>query len=276
MASTTFCFEPNDAFEGRNKAYGAYWLRQKYAKRLTSSLIVGGIAFSLGIASPMIMRGLSAGEAQDDLVMKEITLADLEPPPMKEDAPPPPEVPPPPPPPKVETVRFVPPEPAPDEEVPEEEIPPPQDELKEVQAANVTQEGDPNANPDEIIIEETAPPPPVVVAPPPPPKEEEVFTVVEQQPQFPGGMEALAKFLQKEVRYPEIARKAGVEGKVFVQFVVGQDGKIRDVAVVRGIGGGCDEEAIRLVNSMPPWVPGKQNGRAVSVRFSMPITFKLK
>lgn len=104
---------------------------------------------------------------------------------------------------------------------------------------------------------------------------EEVFMVVDQQPQFPGGMQALAAFLQNEIRYPDIARKAGVEGKVFIQFVVGSDGKISGVEVVRGIGGGCDEEAIRVVKAMPDWIPGRQNGHNVAVRFSMPITFKL-
>jgi periplasmic protein TonB len=272
MDTKSYCFEPNEVFDGRNKAYGAYWLRKIYSKRLSTALLIGGAAFTLAVASPVIMSGLAPEQETEDLSQTVVELANLEPPPLQENTPPPPPLPPPPPPPKVETVRFVPPEPAPDEEVPEEEIPPPQDELKEVQVADVTQEGDPNASLDEIIVEDV--PPPVVA--PPPPQEDEVFLVVEQQPQFPGGMQALAEFLQKEVRYPEIARKAGVEGKVFVQFVVGNDGEIRDVQVVRGIGGGCDEEAIRLVNAMPNWIPGKQNGRAVSVRFSMPITFKLR
>ncbi len=271
---SNYCFEPNDVFDNRNKAYGAYWLRKIYAKRLSTALCIGGAAFSLAVASPVILKGIKPPQQTEDLSQTVVELANLEPPPLQENTPPPPPLPPPPPPPQVATVRFVPPEPAPDEEVPEEEVPPPQDELVDVQVAAVTQEGDPNASLDEIIVEDVPPPP--VVAPPPPPQEEEVFLVVEQQPQFPGGMEALAKFLQKEVKYPEIARKAGVEGKVFVQFVVGNDGAIRDVEVVRGIGGGCDEEAIRLVKSMPKWIPGKQNGRAVAVRFSMPITFKLR
>ncbi|HET6569101.1 MAG TPA: TonB family protein [Rhodothermales bacterium] len=271
MDFNSYCFEPNEVFTNRNKAYGAFWLRKVYNKRLTASLCVGAVVFSMGVAGPVIYKGLGGGKTNmDDLNQTVVNLADLEPPPLQE-APPPPEIPPPPPPPKVETVRFVPPEPAPDEEVPDEEMPPPQDSLKDVQAADITQEGDPNADLNTIIVED--PPPPVVQ--PPPPKDE-VFTVVEQMPTFPGGLQAMYEWMQKEFEYPEIARKAGVEGKVFVQFVVGNDGAIRDAQVVRGIGGGCDEEALRLIKAMPKWIPGKQNGRAVSVKFSMPITFKLK
>jgi len=102
-----------------------------------------------------------------------------------------------------------------------------------------------------------------------------IFDVVEDQPEFPGGDEARMKFLRDNIRYPTIARETGIQGTVFITFVVERDGSITDVRVLRGIGGGCDEEAIRVVRMMPKWNPGKQRGRAVRVQFSMPIRFIL-
>ena len=111
--------------------------------------------------------------------------------------------------------------------------------------------------------------------PPPPPEEEEdepeIFIIVEQMPELIGGMASI----QTKVKYPEIARKAGVEGRVFLQFVVNEQGNVQDVTVTRGIGAGCDEEAVRVV-SEAKFTPGKQRGKAVPVRMSLPITFKLK
>lgn len=104
---------------------------------------------------------------------------------------------------------------------------------------------------------------------------DEIFTIVEQQPGFPGGMGAFYKYVQKKMKYPSQARRMGIEGKVFVQFVVGKDGSINDVKVIRGIGAGCDEEAIRVLKNSPQWAPGKQRGKPVKVRMVLPITFKL-
>lgn len=107
-------------------------------------------------------------------------------------------------------------------------------------------------------------------------EEEEVFTVVEEQPSFPGGEEARRKYLRDNIEYPQMARESGIEGTVFVTFVVEPDGSITDVRVLRGIGGGCDEEALRVVRNMPEWEPGKQRGKEVRVQFNMPIRFKLQ
>jgi protein TonB len=104
----------------------------------------------------------------------------------------------------------------------------------------------------------------------------EIFTVVEEQPGYPGGDEARIKFLQENIKYPEEAKELGVQGKVFVTFVVEVDGSITDVRVLRGIGAGCDEEAVRVVKSMPRWVPGKQRGQPVRVQFNLPIKFTLQ
>jgi protein TonB len=113
--------------------------------------------------------------------------------------------------------------------------------------------------------------------PPPPPAEEEeepepeIFVIVEDMPELIGGLGGI----QKKISYPPIAKKAGVEGRVIVQFVVNESGDVVDPVVVRGIGAGCDEEAIRAV-SQAKFKPGKQRGKAVRVKMSLPITFKLK
>ncbi len=106
-------------------------------------------------------------------------------------------------------------------------------------------------------------------------EEDVIFTVVEDQPQFPGGEEARQRFLEENLRYPQMAREAGIQGTVFVTFVVETDGSVTDVQVLRGIGGGCDQEAVRVVEMMPRWEPGRQRGQPVRVQFNMPIRFRL-
>ena len=106
--------------------------------------------------------------------------------------------------------------------------------------------------------------------------EQHIFEVVEEMPGFPGGEEARQKFLRDNIRYPAIARESGIQGTIFVTFVVERDGSITDVRILRGIGGGCDEEALRVTRMMPRWQPGKQRGRAVRVQFNMPIRFQLQ
>ncbi len=106
--------------------------------------------------------------------------------------------------------------------------------------------------------------------------EMEIFTVVESMPGYPGGDAARMKFLQENIKYPQMARESGIQGTVYVTFVVETDGSVTDVRVLRGIGGGCDEEAIRVINMMPNWVAGKQRGKPVRVQFNMPIKFTLQ
>ena len=105
-------------------------------------------------------------------------------------------------------------------------------------------------------------------------KHEIIYTIVEQMPDFPGGQEKLNKFLL-QIKYPRAARKKGVSGKVYVTFVVNSDGKIKNVKILRGLGYGLDEEVLRVVNKMPDWIPGKQNGKEVSVQFNLPVNFNL-
>ncbi len=105
--------------------------------------------------------------------------------------------------------------------------------------------------------------------------EAEIFTVVETSPSFPGGDEARIRYLTENIKYPQMARESSIQGTVYVTFVVERTGNVSDVRVLRGIGGGCDEEAIRVIKGMPKWSPGKQRGKPVRVQFTMPIKFTL-
>ncbi len=106
-------------------------------------------------------------------------------------------------------------------------------------------------------------------------EEQQIFMVVENAPAFPGGDAARMKFLQDNIKYPQMARESGIQGTVYVTFVVERNGNVTDVKILRGIGGGCDEEAVRVVQNMPKWEPGKQRGKPVRVQFNMPIKFTL-
>lgn len=124
------------------------------------------------------------------------------------------------------------------------------------------------------------------IAPPPAPvttikheeavAEAEIFIVVEESAEFPGGGDAARiKFLQDNLVYPQMAKENGIQGKVYTTFVVERDGSITDIKILRGIGGGCDEEAIRVIKLMPKWKPGKQRGKPVRQQFNLPIEFVL-
>jgi protein TonB len=101
-----------------------------------------------------------------------------------------------------------------------------------------------------------------------------VYTIVEVNPEFPGGYPSLVKYLKENIKYPKQAIDNNIEGKVYLTFKVGMNGEISDISVKRGIGGGCDEEAMRVVKGMPKWNPGKQQGKAVIVQFNLPINFE--
>lgn len=163
-----------------------------------------------------------------------------------------------------------------DEEVKKEEKPPTFEELKEVDPGTKTVEGDKNA----VIVDENVDlkkdDGPKIVEEKPQPKEDEVFQFVEQNAEFPGGTAAMMKFIQTNINYPSMARENGIEGKVFVKFIVNSDGSIQDVKVLKGQGGGLDEEAVRVVKMMPKWKAAKQNGKEVRCYFNLPIVFKLE
>lgn len=259
-------------FANRNKSYGAYALRKEYKGVVTKATIIGASIFLLAMFAPKLLDKLGLQEDKEE-VMVEVNLLDIPPPPIDENEPPPP----PPPPveqPKVETVKFLPPEVKKDEEVPEESPPPTVEKLEVAIAASETQEGDPNAT--ELIIAPeaiSAGKGEVIEAAP---AEEKIFTAVEQNPEFPGGPAEMYKYLAKNIRYPGAASRANIQGRVFLQFVVNTDGSITDVSVVKGVGFGCDEEAMRVVKGMPKWKPGRQSGRAVRVKYTLPVNFQLE
>ena len=108
------------------------------------------------------------------------------------------------------------------------------------------------------------------------PVEQEIFMVVEEMPEFPGGMGECLKFLAKNIKYPTIAQENGIQGRVIVQFVVNQDGSIVDPVVMRAVDPYLDKEALRVIKMMPKWKPGKQRGKAVRVKYTVPVTFRLQ
>ena len=118
----------------------------------------------------------------------------------------------------------------------------------------------------------------MIVNEPVKPKEEEnkVFEVVEQMPSFPGGMAALMAYLQKSIKYPPVAEENGIQGRVVCTFVVERDGSVTDVRVAKSVDPSLDKEAVRVVSAMPKWIPGKQNGQSVRVKYTLPVTFRLQ
>jgi protein TonB len=158
---------------------------------------------------------------------------------------------PPPPPPQIQQPQVV--------EVPDEE------EIEEEIEVNLDVEMTEETKVEQIEIKEE-------------PKEDvdEIFTIVEETATPKGGMAAFYKYVGSKLKYPPQANRMGVEGKVYVEFVINRDGSIVDARVVRGIGAGCDEEAARVVASSPPWNPGKQRGKAVRQKYTLPIIFKLQ
>ncbi|TAH38382.1 MAG: energy transducer TonB [Bacteroidetes bacterium] len=246
-------------FEQRNKAYGGYELRKDYTRRVVLALIISIVGIGLLVAIPKIISVLSKQDFTTKESMTDV-LVMLEPPPIDKNTPPPPPVIPPPP--VQQTIKFTPPKVVKDEEV--DEPPPTQEEIKDVQVSTQTVEGDKD-------IIDLPPENPVVGD-----DEGKIFTVVEEMPGFPGGEGKLFEYLQKNIKYPPVARENGIQGRVYVTFVVDKEGKIRDAKILRGIGGGCDEEALRVVRSMPDWKAGRQNGRSVQVQYNLPVNFTLK
>lgn len=259
-------------FENRNKSYGAYLLRRLYDKNMTKGILAGLLFFLFLIFAPQAyayLKNKLTPVAEEDLSNREVTLA--EPPPIDPNEPEPP------PPPPVEApkpkaqIQFVPPKVEEDEKVVEEIPPPDIVEVENKQVSTTTVEGEEdegNAAPDEgpaapAVIEED-------------PDDKKIFNFVQQKPEFPDGEAALLKYLYANIKYPPIARENGIEGQVVVRFVVSKTGKIDDVKILRSLGGGCDEEASRVVRAMPAWKPGKHNGKAVNCTYTLPIKFQLQ
>jgi len=262
-------------FEGKNQAYGAYQLRKDTGKRNLKALITMFLIFAaiaaIVIAKVSIDNYIASRNAAIETDVELQSLAEKkEAKAEKKDEP---EVE------KIEiervksSVAFTVPEIKKDEEVKEEQEIKSQDELQETNTAigafNV--EGNDEAGGEVLKAKE-------VIAEPEPPKVEEtkVFDVVEEMPQFPGGQAALLEYLAKNIKYPVVAEENGVQGRVIVTFVVERDGSITDVKVVKSVDPSLDKEATRVVKSMPKWQPGKQNGSAVRVKYTVPVQFRLQ
>ena len=251
-------------FENRNKAYGAYFIRHIYGRHVVIATLVTVLIISLVLAFPRIVEFFRHEEETEQSVLKSIKYTDLAPPPpIDKNQPPPPKLDVPPP---VKTIiKFLPPK-VTDKEIVEEEEMPTIEEVKQndVGAENIEGTG-------EIIFDE-----PVQEVLKEGNDEDIIFTIVEQQAEYPGGLEAMAKFLQRNMKYPAVARRMSIEGSVFVSFVIDREGVLSDIQVVKGISSECDKEAVRVIKLMPPWKPGKQNGKPVKCRFVLPIKFKLE
>ena len=263
-------------FADRNKAYGAYQLRRDYPAYVGRALGLGFLLIILFFLFPYITSMVSGAFKQSD---KQIdVVAELGPPPdidPNNPPPPPPPPPPTPPPPTRSTVQFVPPIVKKDEEVADEE-PPTVEEVIETKAdvGADTKKGNDEApptideNPQELAIVEA----------PKAPVEEKTYEMfdIQKPPSFPGGEAELLKYLAQNIKYPPLARENNIQGVVALTFVIAKDGSVRDVNVVKDIGGGCGKEAVRVVQTMPKWIPGEANGNPVKVRFTLPVRFKLE
>ena len=265
----------NLVFEGRNQAYGAYELRKNTSKRNVWSIVIVALAAVLLYVGLTLQRMAEANRQVENTQVVAVTNIEQK----KKEA-------------KVEkkeiikqqepekvvekvksSVKFTAPVIKKDSEVKEED----EIDLEKVQNSNAAigtfnVEGNDEKGGEVLKAKEE------IAAPEPPKHEEEnkVFDVVEQMPSFPGGQSALMSWLSQNIKYPVIAAENGVQGRVVVQFVVEKDGSITDVKVVRSVDPSLDKEASRVVKSMPHWIPGKQNGSAVRVKYTVPVSFKLQ
>lgn len=264
MASKSDIFSEewcNLVFEGKNQVYGAYELRKKSSTRHFWALMIAVFIFVLASLFPEILRQILPQQIEKNVSIRTLSEIKIDKPKeniLKEIPPPPP---------VRNTIKFTPPVIKPDETVNDEELPKMQKEIVQEKAAIST--ADFNNGTDDVaapIAKENA----KITE-----DEDKIFQVVEQMPQFPGGEKEMWKFIAENLKYPGRALEASVKGKVIVNFVVGRDGKITQIKVVRGIGSGCDEEAIRVLQKMPPWTPGLMGGKPVPVYFSFPINFRL-
>ena len=268
-------------FAGKNKEYGAYQLRKGTSGRNIKSLLILVIAAALvgGFLAWKVIEQKQAEEQQ--AYMEAMELAKLQEQAKKEEKKKPEKVQP-----KIEakkeipvareTQKFTAPVIKKDELVKEENQVKQMDKLDDkVAVGTENKEGVKDRTVEAVRNDIAVAPPP----PPPAPKPEvatKVFDVVEEMPSFPGGQGALMSYLASNIKYPVVAQENGVQGRVIVSFVVERDGSISDVRVARSVDPSLDREAQRVVKSMPRWKPGKQNGSAVRVKYTVPVVFRLQ
>lgn len=260
-------------FEGKNQAYGAYKLRKGTSKRNLWSIIIVLIAAVAIFSAIAIKNVIEANQKVAVTTAVELSKIDKTPKVEKKKVTPKIEQP------KVvekvkSSIKFTAPVIKKDSEVKPEEEMKTQEDLQKTKttigAFNVV--GNDEIGGEVLKAKEE-------IAQPEPPKNEEenkVFDVVEEQPSFPGGQGALMSWLHDNIKYPVVAAENGIQGKVIVQFIVGKNGSISNVKVLRSVDPSLDKEAVRVVSNMPNWTPGKQNGASVNVRFTLPVTFRLQ
>lgn len=253
-------------FEGKNKAFGGYLLRVNSPKRYTWATVGVICVVAFAFVLPYIVESFKFGEVEEETTvvveMTQLPEAEVE----KQEVQPLVETPPPPP--LKSSIKFTAPVIKKDEEVSDEEELKSQDELTQSKVnisiadvkGNDEEHGQDIADFREVIAE------PVV-------EEEKPYEAVEQMPTFPGGETELMKFIRDNLKYPVIAQENGIQGRVILRFVVSKTGTIDNVTVLRSLDPTCDKEAIRVVKSMPKWIPGKQNGNNVPVYFTLPVVF---
>jgi len=249
----------------QNHDYGAYELRRNSPMRTFWALVWAILFFVLVVLFPAFLKQLIPEKKEKEVSVRVMTDIKLDKPKettfLKELPPPPP---------MRNTIKFTPPVIKPDEQVQDEELPISQKEAVETKAAIS------NVNYDKGTDDVAAPIATVTTKTDITEEPEKPFVIVEQMPQFPGGEKEMMKFIKNNLHYPTSAIEAGISGTVTVNFVVGKDGKITRIKVIRGIGGGCDEEAVRILEKMPAWSPGKQAGVAVMVSYTVPFRFVLQ
>ena len=267
-------------FAGKNKEYGAYQLRKGTSGRNIKALLILVIAAALvgGFLAWKVIEQKQAEEQQ--AYMEAMELAKLQQQAKKEEKKKEPVKP------KIEpkkeipvareTQKFTAPVIKKDELVKEENQVKQMDKLDDKVAVGTENKEGVKDRTVEAVRNDIA-----VAAPPPPPAPKpevsnKVFDVVEEMPSFPGGQGALMSFLSSNIKYPVVAQENGVQGRVIVGFVVERDGSITDVKVMRSVDPSLDREAQRVVRAMPRWKPGKQNGSAVRVKYTVPVVFRLQ
>lgn len=257
-------------FDGKNKSYGAYQLRKNNGSSTTKALLIAGAAYLFLFFLPQIIIWIKGSMPKEEVVEKNVEVVLAPPPPVNPETPPPPPVQPPPP--RTATVRMPPPIVKPDNQVRQEE-PPTVEELKKATPGRKTLAGSPDAPVSIAAPVGEGPVTSKAVAV----EDNKVydFNAIETPAGFPGGQAAFAKFLGANLKMPDRAQENNVSGKVLVGFVVDKDGRLTELKILKGIGSGCDEEALRVLKMSPRWSPGIQNGLPVKMRFSIPINFTL-
>ncbi|MDR2475832.1 MAG: TonB family protein [Bacteroidales bacterium] len=255
-------------FDGKNKKYGAYYLRRTSDKRhYRAMLVVLGLVV-VAVLLPHIIEIVTPEQAVEVEVgtteLSNVEMEQTEEKIIKEpEAPEPPKL--------IATIQFVPPKMVEREEMKEEVEIATTEEVIENKDAIGTQTIKSDSRDGEHIDDLHT-----IVVPAPKDEEEKIFQVAEQQPTYPGGLAELMKYLNANLKYPPIAAEQGIQGRVTVQFVVSKTGAISQVKVLQPLHPSCDREAERLIKSMPNWIPGRQNGNPVNVYYTVPIRFKLE